>query len=80
MQAADFAERLAQIYCTESEPTRAQCNAVMAFSVRVASPAILNLSQVAFGAGWGFEYGITVFVWTWVLVLEQSLIWGCRQP
>jgi hypothetical protein len=47
MQAADFAERLAQIYRADSARTRAQCDAVMAFSVRVASAAILNLSQVA---------------------------------
>jgi O-antigen/teichoic acid export membrane protein len=59
------------IYRADDARTRAQRDAVMAFSVRVASAGILYLSQVAL-ARWmgGFEYGIYVFVWTWVLVLS----------
>jgi O-antigen/teichoic acid export membrane protein len=48
----------------------AQRGAVAAFSVRVASAAVLYLSQIVLARLMGgFEYGIYVFVWTWVLVL-----------
>ena len=45
-------------------------NALMAFTVRVASAAILFLSQVAI-ARWmgGHDYGVYVYAWTCVLVL-----------
>ena len=71
VNAADLARRAGQIYRAESERSRAQRDAVTAFTVRVASAGILYLSQVVL-ARWmgGFEYGIYVFVWTWVLVLS----------
>ena len=69
--AAELARRVGEIYRADSGRSRAQRDAVTAFAVRVASAAILYLSQVVL-ARWmgGFEYGIYVFVWTWVLVLS----------
>lgn len=44
--------------------------ALTAFLVRVASAGLLYLSQIVLARLMGgFEYGIYVFVWTWVLVL-----------
>ena len=49
---------------------RLQRDALTAFMVRVLSAGLLYISQIVL-ARWmgGIEYGIYVFVWTWVLVL-----------
>lgn len=60
----------ADIALGRGERAVSQRNAIVAFAVRVASAAILLLSQIALarwmGAG---EYGLYVYAWTWVLVI-----------
>lgn len=55
----------------------AQRTAGMAFLIRVASAAFLYLSQIVL-ARWmgGFEFGVYVAVWTWVLVVGDILNFG----
>lgn len=71
---ADIARQLPELALDvmrgQFERARMQRNAILAFAIRVASAAMLYFSQI-FLARWmgGFEYGIYVYVWTWVLVL-----------
>lgn len=69
--AASLARHAGSVCWGEGERSRTQRDAAMAFLVRIASAGILYFSQVVL-ARWmgGFEYGIYVFVWTWVLVLS----------
>lgn len=69
--AANFAMRLGSgVLFPKDERTRAQRDALLAFVVRVASAAILYVSQVLLARWMGsHEYGIYVYVWTWVLIL-----------
>jgi len=69
-QVAGAAATMSAILKGSCDTTRTQRDALTAFIVRVASAGLLYLSQIVL-ARWmgGFEYGIYVFVWTWVLVL-----------
>ena len=60
----------AHVLTSEGERERTQRNAITAFAVRCLSAALLYVSQIVL-ARWmgGNDYGIYVFVWTWVLVL-----------
>lgn len=66
----DFPERLLEIARGSTDRSRTQRDALIAFAIRVASAGMLYLSQIVLARWMGsFEYGVYVFVWTWVLVL-----------
>jgi O-antigen/teichoic acid export membrane protein len=61
----------------DSDRSLAQRTAGAAFLIRVASAGLLYLSQVLL-ARWmgGFEFGIYVYVWTWVLLIGTMADFG----
>jgi O-antigen/teichoic acid export membrane protein len=53
-----------------SDSSRAQRAAGIAFLIRVASAALIYVAHVLFARWMGsFEFGVYVYVWTWVLLL-----------
>jgi O-antigen/teichoic acid export membrane protein len=61
---------LRHVLAAETDRTRTQRAAILAFVIRIASAGIAYLSQVVLARWMGsFEYGAYVFVWVWVLVL-----------
>jgi O-antigen/teichoic acid export membrane protein len=61
----------------DSDRSLAQRTAGAAFLIRVASAGLLYLTQVLL-ARWmgGFEFGIYVYVWTWVLLIGTMVDFG----
>jgi O-antigen/teichoic acid export membrane protein len=60
-----------------SDSSRAQRAAGLAFAIRVASAALLYVTQVLFARWMGsFEFGVYVYVWTWVLLLGGVVDFG----
>ncbi|MEO0797612.1 MAG: polysaccharide biosynthesis C-terminal domain-containing protein [Pseudomonadota bacterium] len=61
---------LTHVWAANDERAATQRSALVAFSVRVGSAALLYLSQIAMARWMGtFDYGVYVFAWTWILLL-----------
>src|SRR4051795_1625970 len=60
-----------------SDNSRAQRAAGTAFLIRVVSAALVYLTQVLLARWMGsFEFGVYVYVWTWVLLLGGMIDFG----
>ncbi len=69
-RSAGILDQIFNIFSSNGERERIQRNAVIAFSVRCLSAALMYVTQIILARWMGsFDYGIYVFVWTWVLIL-----------
>ncbi len=70
-EAVQMAKRLAyETVFASDDRQRAKRDAIIAFLVRVASAALLYLTQILLARWMGsFDYGVYVFVWTWLMLL-----------
>ena len=76
---AAFLARVAGWRADGSDRSIAQRVAGAAFIIRVASAGILYVSQVLLARWMGrFEFGIYVYVWTWVGLLGMAAPFGRR--
>jgi len=68
--AANLLQQAIAVLVSDGERARTQRDALLVFAVRVFSAGLLYLTQIVL-ARWmgGFEYGVYVSVWTWVLIL-----------
>jgi O-antigen/teichoic acid export membrane protein len=68
--AANLLKQAVGVLVSDGERARTQRDALLVFAVRVFSAGLLYLTQIVL-ARWmgGFEYGVYVSVWTWVLIL-----------
>jgi O-antigen/teichoic acid export membrane protein len=74
---AGLVRRVRAWLADESDRSLAQRTAGAAFLIRVASAGLLYLSQVLLARWMGtFEFGIYVYVWTWVLLIGTMVDLG----
>lgn len=67
---AGILDQVYNIFSSDGDRARTQRNALLAFSVRCLSAALMYVTQIILARWMGsFDYGIYVFVWTWVLIL-----------
>ncbi len=67
---ASILDQIFNVFSSNGERERTQRNAVIAFSVRCLSAALMYGTQIILARWMGsFDYGIYVLVWTWVLIL-----------
>jgi O-antigen/teichoic acid export membrane protein len=77
---ADLPARIRAWLSDRSHGALAQRVAGTAFAIRLASAALLYLSQVLFARWMGsFEFGVYVYVWTWVLLIGGLFELGLAQ-
>jgi len=76
-QARRVSARLVALFSDGSDHSIARRAAGTAFLIRVASAAVIYISQILLARWMGrFDFGIYVYVWTWVLLLGATVPLG----